>query len=137
MYFQSTESGVQMPHIMTGKWPRVFGFDIAGRGPSYVTAVEKGGSADRAGLLAGDHILGVNQEDVRNSPADVVKTIARQSRHQPPTLSVVSHLHQVNLSPDPIRGFGFSVRDDHPIIIGKIEPGSPAAKSGLAEGMLK
>ncbi|XP_064612281.1 delphilin-like isoform X2 [Liolophura sinensis] len=123
-----------MPLIMTGKWPRAFGFDIAGRGPSYVTAVEKGGSADRAGLLAGDHILGVNQEDVRSTPADVVKTIARKSRHQPPTLSVVSHLHQVNMSPDPIKGFGFSVRDDHPIIIGKIEPGTPAAKSGLAEG---
>ncbi|XP_010222629.1 PREDICTED: delphilin [Tinamus guttatus] len=48
-------------------WPEAFGFQIGGRGPCYILAVEEGSSAHAAGLQPGDQLLepGPSAEAVR------------------------------------------------------------------------
>ena len=41
-------------------WPEAYGFNIAGQGPTYVTKIQDGGVAYRAGLKTGDMLLEVS-----------------------------------------------------------------------------
>lgn len=119
---------------LSSKWPKSFGFDIAGYGPAYVSMVERRSHAYRAGLLPGDQILELDGQDVSSLSASVIKSMARHSRTQPPTLGVVSRLHQVEITPNSSYGFGFSLHDEKPVTVSRVLPGGPAHQSGLRPG---
>ena len=71
-----------------GKWPKAYGFEIYGKGPTYVVSVEGHTVASQAGLKPGDQILEIENQDVTTLPASAVKALARQCKNQPPALEV-------------------------------------------------
>lgn len=64
-----------MPFRFLQKWPLTQGFEIYGRGPSYVISVEKGTSAFKAGLMPGDQILEMNGTDVTTMSSEQVSVL--------------------------------------------------------------
>ncbi|KAJ8318724.1 hypothetical protein KUTeg_003815, partial [Tegillarca granosa] len=125
-----------MPLLLrsTTKWPKRYGFDVVGDGPCYVTAVEKGSIAFNAGLLTGDQILELDEQDVTEMSADAIKSLAKHSRTQPPTLGVVSRLHQVELVGNRTSGIGFDVEGEYPVKVHNVEQASLAFQAGLRQG---
>ena len=129
---------LQGPHR---KWPKAYGFEIHGSGPSYVVSVEPGGAASQAGLAPGDQLLELDGQDVTAMPAPAVKALARQSRCQPPALEVVACLSRLELEPLPSSpspssggGYGFSVLNERPVVVGSVDFGGPACAAGLRVG---
>ena len=116
------------------RWPKQFGFEIAGLGPSYITAVKKDSIAYHSGLHAGDQILELDDQDVTNMSAKAIKTLAKHSRTQPPTLGVVSRKIQADLTGSKLVGLGFTVSDTKPVIVESVEEGGPAEVAGIRKG---
>lgn len=123
--------------LSNSKWPKSYGFEIYGSGPTYVVAVEENSTAQKAGLLPGDQILELDGQDVTVMSAAAVKTLAQKSQTQPPSLEVVSRVTNVKLEPTPGYGYGFSVLHQQPIVISSVEYGGPAYKSGVRVGEFK
>ncbi|KAK7502340.1 hypothetical protein BaRGS_00006293, partial [Batillaria attramentaria] len=116
------------------KWPKAYGFEIFGKGPAYVVSVETGSVADKAGLKPGDQILELEGQDVTTMSAATIKTLARQSRNQPPALEVVACLAEVLIEPAPVSGYGFSVLNERPVVVGSVDFTGPAYEAGLRVG---
>ncbi|CAL1532337.1 unnamed protein product [Lymnaea stagnalis] len=123
-----------MPLKLFNKWPRLYGFEICGQGPSYVISVEKGSLAFRAGLMPGDQLLEVGGQDVTTLSVDEIRLMSKSISKQPPELEVVSCLQTIVIKPDPVAGYGFSVLNEKPVIIGSVSFGGPAFQSGLRAG---
>ncbi|KAL4240243.1 Delphilin [Mactra antiquata] len=123
-----------MPLRTTLKWPKHFGFDIIGQGPCFVINVEKGGIAYHSGLQPGDQILELDGQDVINMSAEALKTLAKHSRSQPPTLGVVSRLMSVDIVGTKTMGLGFVITDHMPVTVWNVEEGGPAHSSGVRPG---
>ena len=117
------------------RWPKQFGFEIAGLGPSFVTAVEKDSVAFNSGLQPGDQILELDNQDVTNMSAKAIRTLAKHSRTQPPTLGVVSRRVQTNLTGSKTMGLGLMVSDTKPVIVESVEKGGPADTAGIQKGI--
>ena len=86
-----------MPLRLLRKWPKTDGFEIFGQGPCYVTSVEKGSKASKAGLKPGDQILEVNGSDVTAMNAQQIKAMARTANRKSPELEVVSCLQRLEV----------------------------------------
>lgn len=124
-----------MPLRSTLKWPKQFGFDIIGNGPCFVTNVERGGIGYNSGLQIGDQILELDGQDVVNMSAEALKTLAKHSRSQPPTLGVVSRLMSIDVVGNKTMGLGLVVSDSKPVAVWNIEVGGPANAAGIRPGM--
>lgn len=116
------------------RWPKQFGFEIAGLGPCFVTSVEKDSVAFNSGLQAGDQILELDNQDVNNMSAKAIRTLAKHSRSQPPTLGVVSRRNQTTIMGSKLMGLGFAVSDTRPVVIELVDKGGPAEAAGINEG---
>ncbi|KAH9491865.1 hypothetical protein Btru_029721 [Bulinus truncatus] len=125
---------MKMPFRLLQKWPRAFGFEIYGKGPSYVISVEKGSLAYKSGLLPGDQLLEVGGQDVTTFSADEIKVLGKSIAKQPPELEVVSSLQTVIVQPDTRCGYGFAVLNERPMSVKSVEFGSPAFQTGLRTG---
>ncbi|XP_059156490.1 delphilin-like [Physella acuta] len=123
-----------MPLNLFKKWPQTYGFDIYGKGPSYVVSVERGSLAYKSGLMPGDQILEVGGQDVTQMSADEIKLLSKSISGQPPELEVVSCLQTTIVSPDHNKGYGFTVGRDRPVVVQSVEFGSPAFLAGLRTG---
>lgn len=123
-----------MPLRAASKWPKHYGFDIVGDGPCYVVNVEKGKVAYGAGLMPGDQILELDEQDVTNLNADGIKALAKNSRTQPPTLGVVARRQQVELVCSRTGGCGFEVHGERPVRVKHVDQAAPAFVAGLREG---
>ncbi|MCE5268893.1 MAG: M28 family peptidase [Planctomycetaceae bacterium] len=112
--------------------------DAAAVGGIYVSAVEAGSPADRAGVRDGDLIVRVADRDIRSDddffaavsaadkPASI--TLRRPGQNQPLSLTV-------HFAGSPLRwGVVWRVDDAEPatVILTHVVPGSPAARAGLA-----
>ena len=118
------------------RWPRHFGFEIAGLGPSFVTRVDKGSIAFNSGLQAGDQILELDDQDVTNMSAKAIRTLAKHSRTQPPTLGVVSRRIQTELVGSKRSGLGMRVSETKPVTVDIVDIGSSAESAGIQKGSL-
>lgn len=76
-------------------WPEEFGFQLGGTGPSYILTVEEGSSAHLSGLQPGDQVLEIEGQDVSSLGAQAVITLAQAQKNIPPSIGVVSRIHQV------------------------------------------
>ncbi|XP_012934967.2 putative zinc metalloprotease aq_1964 [Aplysia californica] len=123
-----------MPLRFLQKWPQTLGFDIFGRGPSYVVSVEKGTPAYKAGLMPGDQILELNGRDVTDMSADQIKVLAKSSHTKSPELEVVSCLQTIIMEPDVPIGYGFNVLNEKPLRVGAVSYEGPAYGVGLRAG---
>jgi S1-C subfamily serine protease len=123
----------KMP-LKTPKWPKQFGFDVVGDGPCFVLHVEPGSVGYNSGLQPGDQILELDDQNVTNMSADALKTLAKHSRTQPPTLGVVSRLLHVDLVGNRSVGLGLVVSDGKPVQVWSVEPDGPAHIMGIREG---
>ena len=124
----------KMPLITTPKWPRSFGFEIIGRGPCFVLSVEKDSIAYNSGLQPGDQLLELDNQDVTSMTAEAIKTLAKHSRTQPPTLGVVSRLLHVDVVGTKAMGLGFTIKDQYPVVVSAIEDNGPAKTAGIRSG---
>jgi predicted metalloprotease with PDZ domain len=115
-------------------WPESFGFSIAGDGPCYVIAVEKGSVAQSAGVCIGDQLIELDGHNVREMSSESVATIAQHSRTNPPTLGVVARLQQVELTASRRWGFGLSLRGARPPQVDSVDPPGPAYQAGIRPG---
>ncbi|XP_060080140.1 delphilin-like [Ylistrum balloti] len=125
---------LNMPLRTAPKWPKHYGFDIIGEGPCYVVNVEKRKVAYGAGLMPGDQILELDEQDVTNLSSEDLKSLAKNSRSQPPTLGVVARRQQVELVCSRTGGCGFEVSGEKPVRIQHVDQASPAFIAGLREG---
>jgi S1-C subfamily serine protease len=117
-------------------WPEAFGFSIDGCAPVYISSVVEEGSAQQAGLLAGDIIVELNGENVRNCSREELVALARSSTKVPPSLIVLSRLRSVTLNKGRSNNFGLTFRGDAPVFIRSVEFASQARKAGLRSGDL-
>ncbi|KAL8610285.1 hypothetical protein ACOMHN_062017 [Nucella lapillus] len=116
------------------KWPKGYGFEIYGNGPTYVVSVQAVSSASQAGLSPGDQLLEVDGQDVTNMAASAIKVLAKHSRMQPPALEVVACVTRLVLEPQGFSGYGFAVLNNRPVVVGSVEFGGPAFEAGLRVG---
>lgn len=123
-----------MPLRMLQRWPKNCGFEIYGKGPSYVITVEKGSMSYKAGLVPGDQILELDGRDVTEMSAEKIKALARAGPYHPPSLEVVSCLQTSTIKPSSTVGYGFSVLNDKPIRIGAVDYAGPAYQAGMRSG---
>lgn len=123
----------KMP-FRTLKWPRQYGFEIIGQGPCFVLNVERGSVAYNSGLQCGDQILQLDDQDVTNMSADALRTLAKHSRSQPPTLGVVSRLLHVDVVGNKAVGLGMVVNDTKPVSVWTVESDGPAQIVGIRPG---
>ena len=123
-----------MPLKMSHKWPKSCGFDIFGEGPAYVLSVAKGSIAFNAGLSPGDEIIELDGEDVTNASAATLKSLAKHSHSQPPTLGVITRVQQLELVCSRVSGCGFDVQGNKPVRITKVELSGPAHQAGIKPG---
>ncbi|XP_056020284.1 delphilin-like isoform X2 [Ostrea edulis] len=125
---------ITMPLRMSHKWPKSCGFDIFGEGPSYVLSVAKGSIAFSAGLSPGDEIIELDGEDVTNASATTLKSLAKHSRSQPPTLGVITRVQLIELVSSRVSGCGFDVQGNKPVRIKNVELSGPAHQVGIKPG---
>lgn len=116
------------------KWPKEYGFEIIGHGPCFVLHVERGSIAYNSGLQSGDQILELDDQDVTNLSAEALKTLAKHSRTQPPTLGVVSRLLHVDIVGNKSVGLGMVVNDSKPVCVWTVEENGPAQVVGIRPG---
>lgn len=123
----------------SNKWPKSYGFEIYGQGPTYVVSVEPDGMASEAGLMPGDQLLELDGQDVTTMPASAIKALARRSRTQPPALEVVACVSRLVLEPLPapaVSGYGFTIlNDQRPVVVESVDFGGPAYAAGLRVGV--
>lgn len=124
----------KMPLRTAYKWPKSYGFEIIGKGPCFVLSVEKGSIAFNSGLQPGDQLLELDNQDVTSMSVEAIKTLAKHSRTQPPTLGVVSRLLHVDVIGSKAMGLGFTVRDQYPVVVSAVEEGGPAQAAGIRTG---
>ena len=125
-----------MPLKVNSKWPKQFGFEIIGKGPCFVLSVEKGSVAYNSGLQAGDQILELDDQDVMNMSTEALKTLAKHSRTQPPTLGVVSRLLNADIVGEKAMGLGMTVHEGRPVTVKTVEENGPSQVAGLRSGNL-
>lgn len=119
---------------MSHKWPKSCGFDIFGEGPAYVLSVAKGSIAFHAGLSPGDEIIELDGEDVTNASATTLKSLAKHSRSQPPTLGVITRVQQIEVVCSRVSGCGFDVQGNKPVHVKNVELSGPAHQAGVKPG---
>ena len=116
-------------------WPELYGFSIYGNGPSYVIYVEPGSVADMGGLKPGDRIIEIDEQNVSNLSSGVVKFMARNSKRNPPAISVQGCCVDVEIvSSKKSNNFGFTIVGDLPVFIDSINETGPAYVAGLRQG---
>lgn len=130
------ESLQQMPLHLHKKWPHSFGFEIYGNGPCFVTSVEKGSVAHKAGLLPGDQLLEINGQDVTKMSVEQIRALVKTESNHPPELEVVSCIKTHVIKPDHPLGYGFRVLNKRPVSVESVDYGGPAYQSGLRVGEL-
>ncbi|XP_053389051.1 delphilin-like isoform X2 [Mercenaria mercenaria] len=123
----------KMP-LKTLKWPKHFGFEIVGQGPCFVLHVERGSVAYNSGLQCGDQILELDDQDVTNMSAEALKTLAKHSRTQPPTLGVVSRILHVDVVGNKSVGLGMVINNSKPVYVWTVEKDGPAHVMGIRPG---
>ena len=117
-------------------WPELFGFTIYGNGPTYVIYVEADSVAYIGGLKSGDRIIEIDEQNVSNLSSGVVKFIARNSKHVPPSISVQSGCLETEIVPNKkINSYGFTVVGDLPVFVDSINENGVAYASGLRQSM--
>ncbi len=117
------------------KWPESFGFTIYGSGPTFVIHVEPNSVADNAGLKPGDRILTVDEQNVSDLPAGVVKFMANNSESSSPHISVQDCSMTANVHVNSItKRYGFSLFGDLPIFIESVEENGSAYQAGIRQG---
>lgn len=124
-----------MPLNLFKKWPHSCGFEIYGKGPSFVVAVDKGSLAYKSGLMPGDQILELEGRDVTQMSAQEIVVLNKSISRQPTELEVVSCLQTVLISPDHSKGYGFTLGKDKPVAVQSVEFGSPSFLAGLRTGV--
>ena len=107
-----------------------------------VSYVARGGAADQAGLLPGDHIISFN--GTTNPTWDSISSDALLSPGQPLPMVVNRNGQEVSLTVRPTArtengdtaGFLEFIPDygGLPVVVGEVAPGSPAEESGLRAG---
>jgi S1-C subfamily serine protease len=134
-------------------WPESYGFYIYGSGPTFVIYVEPASVSDMAGIHAGDRIVEIDNQDVSKLSSNVIKYVAKNSKQNPPAVSVQSAQKAIDLIPDyklnRINFFGFTVKghglflnnnnneitlNNIPVLIDQIVEGSQAFNAGLRPG---
>ena len=130
-------------------WPELYGFYIFGNGPAYIIYVEPSSVSDQAGIHAGDRIVEVDHQDVSKLSANIIKYMARNSKQNPPPISVQSAQKTLTLTPDrksnrQLNLFGFTVRGQSlmndklvhniPVTVDQIVEGCQAYAAGLRPG---
>lgn len=130
-------------------WPELYGFWIHGNGPTYVIYVEPASISETAGIRVGDRIIELDNQDVSNLSAGVIKFMARNSKHSPPPISVQSYLLDADLLPDynffnslnaqmvqqtNMNAYGFTISGDMPIMVENCVENGPAYVSGMRAG---
>jgi hypothetical protein len=122
-------------------WPEMYGFYIYGNGPTYVIYVENASISDIAGIRVGDRIIELDNQDVSNQPSHILKYIARNSRNNPPSISVQSCSQLVELIPDNnllktrgMNAYGFTIKGDMPILVDQIVENCLAYFAGMRPG---
>ncbi|KAK3777536.1 hypothetical protein RRG08_044826 [Elysia crispata] len=123
-----------MPLRLLNKWPKSFGFEIYGNGPSYVVSVQKGSMADKSGLRPGDQLLELNGRDVTAMSQHQIRALAKPRAFKPPDIKVVSCLQTMEIAPELPVGYGFSVVGENPVTVGSVEYGGSAFRAGLRIG---
>jgi len=127
-------------------------FNIDNRDGAVVSQVEKDSPADKAGVVVGDVIVGVNGKPVRDS-AELRNTIGLLRVDSEVSLDVIrdgeqQHLSAVIEAPpsanlqgnrlsEKLAGAYFqdvTIDGDPAIAVAAVEPGSPADRAGLEEG---
>ena len=128
------EQTLEMPLRLLNKWPKSFGFEIYGNGPSYVVSVQKGSMADKSGLRPGDQLLELNGRDVTAMSQHQIRALAKPRAFKPPDIKVVSCLQTMEIAPELPVGYGFSVVGENPVTVGSVEYGGSAFRAGLRIG---
>ncbi|XP_031417176.1 delphilin isoform X2 [Clupea harengus] len=115
-------------------WPEEFGFQLGGNGPSYIVSVDEGSSAQLSGLQPGDQVLEIEGQDVSTLSAQELTALAQSQKNIPPSIGVVSRIHQMDITPGPDGRFGFTIVGDCPLLVEDCSPFSPAGRGGLRAG---
>jgi S1-C subfamily serine protease len=122
---------------MTSKlyWPELYGFSIYGNGPCYVIYVESASIGDTGGLKSGDRIIELDEQNVSNLSSGVIKFMARNSKRNPPSISVQSSSFEIELLPSKkFSSYGFKVIGNLPVFIESLVEKGPAYTAGLRQG---
>ncbi|GFO33170.1 glutamate receptor, ionotropic, delta 2 (grid2) interacting protein, a [Plakobranchus ocellatus] len=128
------QRSAEMPLRLLHKWPKVFGFEIFGKGPCYVISVQKGSMAYKSGLMPGDQLLELNGRDVTALTSEQIRALAKPRAIKPPEVKVVSCLQTVEIKPELPLGYGFTIAGEKPVTVGSVEYGGSAYKAGLRTG---
>jgi S1-C subfamily serine protease len=117
------------------QWPESYGFIVYGSGPAFVIHVEAGSAADNAGLKPGDRILTIDEQNVSNLSAGIIKFMANNSDYSPPHISVQACCATavVRVSTDTNR-YGFSLFGDMPVFVENVEENGSAYEAGIRQG---
>lgn len=116
-------------------WPELYGFTIYGNGPTFVIYVEPGSIAENAGLKSGDRIIEIDDQNVSNLSSGVIKFMARNSKRNPPAISVQSCYLDVEIVPNrKMNTYGFTVVGELPVYVDSIDENGPAYQAGLRQG---
>eukprot|EP00117_Sycon_ciliatum_P047697 scpid13498/ scgid5807/ Delphilin; Glutamate receptor, ionotropic, delta 2-interacting protein 1 len=115
-------------------WPEAFGFSIGGGRPALITAVRKGSAGQIAGLLVGDMISELDEQDVQQCSCEELKMLAHHSRRVPPALNVISRIITIEIPRRKNTPLGFTLRGDGPLYVRSVEVNGLARNAGMRSG---